>query len=166
MALWRLFYHLVWSTKERQPMITAVIEQKLYGYMIGKADSLECITHAIGSIEDHIHIVASIPPKLAVSEYVQKIKGSSSHHVNHGMPGIASKLYWQRGYGVFSLGEKNLERAIAYVRNQKEHHRKQQLIAALERDSEEDDGPASWNHGEAIAGIEIIRASQNGNLGS
>ena len=112
MALWRLFYHLVWSTKERQPMITAEIEQKLYGYIIGKADALKCLTHAIGGIEDHIHIVASIPPKLAIAEYVQKIKGSRSHHVNYGMPGIASKLSLQLGYGVFSLGEKNLDHAI------------------------------------------------------
>ena len=157
MALWRLFYHLVWSTKDRQPMITQEIEQKLYGYIIGKAHALECITHAIGGIEDHIHIVASIPPKLSIAAYVQKIKGSSSHRVNHGMPGIASKLYWQRGYGVFSLGEKHLGRVVAYVLNQKEHHQKQQLITVLERENEEDDCPAPWNNGEAIAGIEIIR---------
>ena len=160
MALWRLYYHFVWSTKGRLPMITPEIEQELYGYIIGKADALECITHAIGGIEDHIHLIESVPPKLAVAEFVQKIKGSSSHHVNYGMPEAATKLYWQRGYGVFSLGAKNLERAIAYVCNQKEHHRKQQIIAALERDSEEDDGPAPYNDGDAIASIKVIKDIQ------
>ncbi len=157
MSLWRLFYHVVWSTKDRQPLITPDIEAELYGYMIGKADALECITHAIGGIEDHVHVVASIPPKLAVAEFVQKIKGSSAFHLNHRKPNYPGELHWQRGYGVFSLGEKNLDRAVNYVRNQKQYHHQAQTIALLERDIDEDDGPAPWNHGEAIAGIKMIR---------
>ncbi|RDH47132.1 IS200/IS605 family transposase, partial [Mastigocladus laminosus WC112] len=48
MALWRLYYHLVWTTKERQPLITTNLETQLYGYIIGKADQLGSIIHAIG----------------------------------------------------------------------------------------------------------------------
>ena len=61
MALWRLYYHLVWATKERQPLITLEKEPKLYNYIIGKADALGSIIHAIGGIENHIHLVVSIP---------------------------------------------------------------------------------------------------------
>lgn len=73
MALWRLYYHLIWATKERQPLITPNIETKLYSYIIGKADALGSIIHAIGGIENHIHLVASIPPKISISDFVKNI---------------------------------------------------------------------------------------------
>jgi REP element-mobilizing transposase RayT len=69
MALWRIYYHLVWATKDRLPLITEDIEAEFHHYIIGKADALGCITHAVGGVEDHIHMVVSIPPKLSVSEF-------------------------------------------------------------------------------------------------
>ena len=157
MALWRLYYHFVWATKERLPLITADIEPELYGYIIGKANALACITHAIGGIDNHIHLIASIPPKLAIADFVKGIKGSSAHHLNHNVPHYSAKFGWQRGYGVFSLGGKQLDEAIAYVVNQKQHHQQGTIVAALERDNHEDDGPAPWNYGQAIADIKVIK---------
>lgn len=122
MSLWRIYYHIVWATKKRQPLITPDRESELYNYIIGKADFLNCITHAIGGIEDHIHIVVSIPPTMAVSEFVKKIKGSSSHHLNHTNTTTSQKFIWQEGYGVFSLGSKQVDDAVNYVKNQKIHH--------------------------------------------
>ncbi len=159
MAFWRLYYHLVWATKERHPLIVADVEQELYGYIIGKANALGCITHAIGGIEDHLHLVSSIPPKLSITDFVQKIKGSSAYHLNQGMFRDRSKFQWQRGYGVFSLGSKQLAEAVAYVVNQKEHHQRGTINPILERCDEEDDGPAPWNNGEAIAGIKVVGGS-------
>jgi putative transposase len=72
MALWRLYYHLVWATKERQPLITREIEGELYSYIISKADEIDTIIHAINGIENHVHIVVSIPPKISISGFVQK----------------------------------------------------------------------------------------------
>ncbi|MEM8640653.1 MAG: IS200/IS605 family transposase [Cyanobacteria bacterium P01_G01_bin.54] len=135
MAFWRTYYHLIWATHNRQPLIQPEYEKGLYGYIKGKADALGCILHAIGGVEDHIHLVVSIPPKLAVSEFVRRVKGGSAHYINHlsEEPGILLK--WQEGYGVFSLGGKQLERAKAYVNRQKEHHAQETILAALERDS-------------------------------
>lgn len=141
MAYWRLYYHLVWSTKERQKLIIAEREANLYHYIIGKADKLDCIIHAIGGMEDHIHIVTSIPPSLAISEFVKNIKGSSAHYFNLESPLNAEKFTWQRGYGVFSMGTKYLENAIAYVNNQKQHHAQATTNTYLERDDSEDDAP-------------------------
>jgi len=142
MAFWRLYYHLIWATKERHPLITATIEPELYGYIRGKAHHLGCIVQAINGVEDHIHLVVSIPPKLSIADFVGRIKGSSSHHLNH-LPGNQQPQFaWQHGYGVLSLGSKQLEEAIAYVQRQKEHHARQTTIAALERDEAEDEGPA------------------------
>jgi REP element-mobilizing transposase RayT len=151
MAFWRLYYHLVWATKERQPLITPEREPKLYSYIIGKADSLGCIIYAIGGIEDHIHLITSIPPSLSIADFLKNIKGSSAHQFNQDSPPTSAKFSWQRGYGVFSLGGKQLDEAIAYVSNQKQHHLQGMAIASLERDNYEDDAPTSrqgitWKH--------------------
>ncbi len=158
MALWRTYYHIVWTTKERLPLITPDIETALYGYLIGKANALETITHAVGGVEDHVYLICSIPPKLAVAKLVQNLKGSSSHYVNHELIGGSDSFRWQRGYGVFSLGQKQLETAVAYVRNQKAHHADGSLHAALETCTHDDIGPKPWRHGEAIDGIPTVRS--------
>ena len=73
MAFWRIYYHLVWTTKERESLITPVVEQHLYPYMKGKVKHLGEITHALGGVSDHIHLVASVPPKLSISEFVEHL---------------------------------------------------------------------------------------------
>lgn len=151
MALWRLYYHLIWATKNRHPFITADIEPVLYGYTIGKAQALGCITYAIGGVENHIHLVVSIPPKLSISDFVKGIKGSSAHHLNYGLDKPIPHFGWQRGYGIFSLGSKQLAQAVAYVQNQKTHHQQGTTIAALEQDDDEEVSPTSWNNSDAPA---------------
>lgn len=131
MALWQLYYHLVWATKERLPLIQPSWEGDLHRYIIGKADGLGCIVHGVNGTEDHIHLVVSIPPTLAISEFVKKIKGSSSNYRNKTMT-ADDRFQWQAGYGVFSLGKRQLETAIAYVENQKQHHANNQIWTALE----------------------------------
>ena len=133
MSLWRIYYHIIWTTKQRQPLISPDKEPEIYNYIIGKSDFLNCIIHAIGGLEDHIHIVISIPPTMAISEYVKKIKGSSSYHINHNTPVTSDKFSWQEGYGVFSLGSKQLEKAVIYVKNQKIHHSQGTTNSHLEK---------------------------------
>jgi putative transposase len=136
MSLWRIYYHLVWATGDRTPLITDRIGPELYRYIQAKAKSLECPVHGIGGIEDHIHLLVSIPPKLAIAQFVKRIKGASSRHINQTFPD--QTFAWQGEYGVFSLGGKQLEGAIAYVENQKQHHANRTLIRALE--------PEFFNH--------------------
>ncbi|MBE9102848.1 IS200/IS605 family transposase [Vacuolonema iberomarrocanum] len=130
MSTWQTYYHLVWATGDRTPLITDPIRPELYQYMQAKAKSLDCWFHAIGGIEDHVHLIVSIPPKLAIAQFVKRIKGSSSRHLNKTFPD--QTFAWQREYGVFSLGRKQLPDAIAYVENQKHHHDTQTLIRGLE----------------------------------
>jgi putative transposase len=133
MPLWRLFYHLVWATHERQSLISPAHEKILYPYIKGKADFLECQLHAIGGIENHIHLIVSIPPKLSISDFAKRIKGSSSRYLNQEFPEHNYKFAWQHEYAVFSFGEQRLEWAIAYVENQKQHHATGQIIKMLEQ---------------------------------
>ena len=156
MALWRLYYHIVWATKEREQSITAELERPLYGYILGKATALECVVHAIGGMGDHVHLVLSAPPKLSIAELVQNLKGSSAHYANSRPSAPDMRFAWQRGYGVFSLGSRQLDAAVEYVRGHKAHHGQGDAVVLLERDSDVDDGPANWRGGEALAGISPV----------
>lgn len=138
MAYWRLHYHLVWSTYQRSPTINAQREQVVHVTLHRKARDLGCILHAVGGIEDHMHVIISIPPSLSVSECVRQLKGASSHAVNH-MTGARSDFKWQAGYGAISVGERSLGAAIDYARNQRQHHDQQTTKSALERMADEDD---------------------------
>lgn len=125
----QLYYHIVWATKEREPFIIPEIEVKLYNYIINKTKEFNCEIKAVNGMSDHIHLIASIPPIIPVSEYIRKIKGSSSNYLNKIS---TNRFQWQNGYGVFTVGVSNLEIAINYVKNQKEHHQKATIIKALE----------------------------------
>ena len=130
MSYWRLFYHIVWSTKNREESIDPNWETDLSGYLWGKATSLECIPHAIGGMPDHIHIVVSIPPKLPVAKIIGQFKGASSHHINQNYANGA--FAWQAEYGVFSFSERTLPKIVAYVNNQKKHHAENTLNIQME----------------------------------
>ena len=124
----------------REPMInTGDRERVIYGALYGKAKELGFIIHAAGCVEDHIHVVVSVPPKISISECLRHLKGASSHAVNQ-MPGSHHDFKWQEGYGALSIGERSLPTVIAYVNNQKDHHRADRVIAIYERMAEEDDG--------------------------
>lgn len=130
MSYWRLFYHAVWSTKNRLPLIESAWEEDLYGYIRGKATALECIPHAINGIADHIHVAISIPPKLAIATVIGQLK-ASSHRINEIFVTHQS-FAWQAEYGVFSISERSLPSVVNYVNNQKSHHLENTLIDAME----------------------------------
>jgi len=140
MPFWRLYYHLTWSTKDRAPFITPEIEPRLYAYIVKKAAELDVFTYAIDGWSDHSHLVAAIPPKVAVAELVKFVKGASFHYLNHECH-LDYEFAWQRGYGALSVGEKQRPIAEEYVRNQKKHHEEQTANAWLERYTDLDEGP-------------------------
>lgn len=141
MAYWRLYYHLVWAAYQRNPWLVGDVERMVYGALLGKAEELGVIIHQIGNTDDHIHVVASIPPKIAVSECVRHLKGASSHYVNVNA-GPVPRFKWQDGYGAITLGERSINSVVAYAREQRRHHAQQTTIAYYERMTEEDEGPA------------------------
>jgi REP element-mobilizing transposase RayT len=132
--------HFVWHVKQSLPLISEVIEPGLWRFLRSYSLKTEClIFHEVGGTETHIHIAVTIPPTLTISEWIGKLKGASSHHVNHEL--VNRKLLdWQRGYGVVSFGTKDLQWVINYIRNQKEHHAKGTTVERLERITNHDDG--------------------------
>lgn len=138
MPFWRNYYHLVWATKKREHLIDHELEQHLYPILVSKAGELGMHVYAVNGWYDHVHLVGSIPPKLAVAEAVGQLKGASSRQMSFES---AQPFGWQRGYGVFTLGQRRLRWVIRYVENQKEHHRNQTINKWLEEINHFDDGP-------------------------
>ncbi|MBL8202851.1 MAG: IS200/IS605 family transposase [Blastocatellia bacterium] len=125
--------HITWHTKQSFPSLTEQIENRLHHYLQHRAlETAGVVFHAIGGTENHVHIAVSVPPTLLISDWVGKLKGASSHYINHE---IANRkvLEWQTGYGVVSFGAKDLEWVVSYIRNQKEHHRNGSIYDRLER---------------------------------
>jgi putative transposase len=131
MTYWRLHYHLIWATFERKPILTAESEKVFYGVLYGKAKELDLKVHAAGNVDDHVHIVLSIPPKLSVADCVRHLKGASAYAINH-MPNSNGQFKWQEGYGALSIGESSLEMVMVYAARQKEHHKERTTITAYE----------------------------------
>jgi putative transposase len=130
MSYWRLFYHVTWATKDRTDQIQPNFEAKLHDKIAAKATELGAKVYAVGGIENHVHLVASIPPKIALSEFIRQVKGSSSHFVNYE---LNKAFAWQNEFGVVSFGEKQLDWVVRYVKNQREHHCSHTTQPTLER---------------------------------
>jgi REP element-mobilizing transposase RayT len=128
----------VWTTKHRTPLITPDVEALLFPSIAHRARELEAIVYALDGVEDHVHLVAAVPPRIAIAQFVGELKGRSSFIVGHK---LELPFAWQAGYGVHTFGEKHLGRVIRYVECQKEHHSLRTLYPALEAALEDDDGP-------------------------
>lgn len=137
MPYWRLFYHIVWSTKNHEPLLTPEVEPIIYGFLRNKALGLDATVYALNGYFDHVHLVASIPPKISVSKFVGQVKAVASVKYNQSRPG-AAPFYWQEEFGVFSFDRKRLPYVVTYVNHQKEHHANKNLIPVLERDFTEE----------------------------
>lgn len=125
-------FHITWHTKANLPLIKPEIEPKLYQLLKDKIlETPEVYFHAVGGIEDHIHLAVSVPPNLLMSEWIGKLKGASSYHMNQSSN--HKLLQWQRGYGIVSFGTKDLKWVVNYVLNQKKHHKKAQLTTVWKK---------------------------------
>jgi len=129
--------HITWHTKNSLPMITQKIEERLYRFLTHKIlETPGTRLHAIGGIDTHVHISVSLRPNIFISDWIGKLKGSSSYYINHEVQPKA--LQWQRGYGIVTFGTKDLQWVVEYINNQKEHHRKGSTFDRLEKYSDED----------------------------
>jgi putative transposase len=138
MPYWQLFYHMVWATKNRDPLLTPDVEPVIYGFLRGKATGLGATIYALNGMADHVHMVASIPPKIAVATFIGQVKAVATTRFNKS--GLSeTPIYWQAEYAVFSFDGKRLTNYIAYVERQKEHHAQGNTIPILERTG--DGGP-------------------------
>ncbi|WP_135478254.1 IS200/IS605 family transposase [Candidatus Chloroploca mongolica] len=127
----QLYVHLVWATWDRLPLIAPEVEPRLYAALAEKCRALGCQPLGIGGIADHVHVLAGFPATITIAKLVGELKGASSHLMTHELaPGAFFK--WQGAYGAFTVSEHMVSTVVAYIRNQKEHHRDATTLVAFE----------------------------------
>jgi len=129
MPYWRLYYHLIWATKDRLPLIDAEMWPELTRVLTLTSHQNKLILHAVGGVADHVHVAVSIPPAMSVATAVGRLKGSSSRMMNQHLD---DAFGWQGEYGVVSFGERHLPQVVAYISNQPRRHANNALWPTLE----------------------------------
>lgn len=120
----KIYLHIVFSVKRRQHLISKKWKGELYKYICGIVNGKDQKVYAIGGVEDHIHILVSIKPNIAISDLVRDIKANSSKWINENRF-ISGQFQWQEGFGAFSYAQSQLGRIITYINNQEKHHQKE-----------------------------------------
>ena len=131
-----LTYHVVFSTKQRRASIGADLLPRLVQYVGGIIRKRDGKLLAMNGPEDHVHLLAILVPKMALSDQVRDIKAVSSGWIHESFPELKT-FAWQAGYSAFSVGKANLDGVSRYIEGQQEHHRnvsfEEELISMLER---------------------------------
>ena len=142
-----LLYHIVFSTKDRRPIITPDYEPRIYDYIGGTIRSLGGICLELNGTDDHIHLLAKLRPDRAVSDVLRDLKANASGWMHDVFPAL-KHFSWQRGYGAFTVSGMNAESLVHYIRGQEEHHRhhsfEDEYRALLERYGIEYDERYLW----------------------
>jgi putative transposase len=130
----RVFYHFIWSTWDREPLLVGEIEERAYDLIRQQCHMLRCPLAALGGIENHVHLLVSLPSTLCRAEFVKSVKGVTSHKLNeaYGSPTWAFK--WQGRYGVDTVSRSHVDRVKRYIENQKQHHADSTIWPSCEQD--------------------------------
>ena len=118
----KIYYHLVFSTKDRLPLLRKHIKDDVYKYISGIIKSEDGFVYAIGGTENHIHLLCTLSTKKPLTEMLQRIKGHSSKLIN-GSLDSNTKFNWQSGNGIFTVSHSQVDSVKKYILNQEEHHR-------------------------------------------
>jgi putative transposase len=143
-----LLYHIIFSTKHREPLITPALREKLYLYVAGILRGQDGLALEIGGMPDHLHLVIRIKPDVSVSEIVRLVKANSSKWANERLTGMG-RFAWQRGFGAFTVSSSQLDAVRQYVRTQEDHHRvrtfQEEFVDFLKRHGIEFDERYVWD---------------------
>lgn len=142
-----LFYHVVFSTRNREPWIAREYEARVWDYLGGVAKQNDIAPVKIGGVADHVHLALRIPQTLSVSDAVKAIKGGSSKWIHDTFPKL-SGFGWQDGYGAFTVSKSRLPEVVDYIATQREHHRtrtfQEEYLGLLEKHEVEYDERYVW----------------------
>jgi REP element-mobilizing transposase RayT len=131
-----LNYHVVFSTKNRAPLITSNHAERLYAYVGGIIRDERGKLLASGGMADHVHLLVSLHPQTSLSDIMRIVKSKSSKWTHETFPEHAA-FGWQDGYAAFTVSASNVDDVRRYIANQQEHHRKlsfeDELRAFLDR---------------------------------
>jgi putative transposase len=119
----RIWIHIIWSTKNREKIISQSIKPLLLAHIRDNAKAKDIYIDYVNCVEDHIHLLISLPPDQAVGKIVQLLKGESSFWFNQQKFGVG-KFEWQNDYMTVSVSQSLIDKVREYIKNQEEHHRR------------------------------------------
>lgn len=129
-----LHYHLVFATKNRDPLISREWREDLHSYLGGIVKGLDGHPEGIGGVADHVHLLISLKPTVCLSDFMRELKKSSSIWVRESK---LANFQWQDGYAAFTVSASARESVQRYIANQEEHHRvksfREELVEFLEK---------------------------------
>lgn len=117
-----LLTHIVFSTKDRDPVLDATVRPALYAYLATVARNMDCECFHVGGVADHVHLAVRLSRTITMAQLIGKLKTSSSKWLKTQSPALAA-FAWQRGYGAFSVGPSDINALLHYIDTQEEHHR-------------------------------------------
>jgi putative transposase len=130
-----LLTHVIFSTKDREPLITAALHDDLLAYLGGIVRELGGVLRTANARPDQVHLLCSLPPTVATSDALRVVKTNSSRwvHRSRSFPGFD----WQTGYGAFSVSQSLASAVVQYIGNQEKHHRgvtfQEEFVAFLKK---------------------------------
>jgi putative transposase len=117
-----LHYHVVFSTKDRMPMIHESWRARLHEYLGGTIRGLGGIPEAVGGVADHVHVLLGLKATHCLADFVREMKKAGTAWVHQEIPD-AGKFTWQSGYGAFTVSAGSCDAVKDYIARQEEHHR-------------------------------------------
>lgn len=123
MSFIKVYVHYIWSTKNREPLLSADIRLKVFNHIRENARNKNIFIDFINGYSDHVHCLISLNDDLSIGKIAQLIKGESSHWINQNKL-IKQKFEWQDEYMALAVGEDRIEIVRNYIANQEEHHKK------------------------------------------
>jgi REP element-mobilizing transposase RayT len=118
----QILYHLVFATKLREKVLDKLRRDDFYRFAWGVLENRKCHLYRIGGVDDHVHILASLHPTIALADLVKELKTASSAWIK-GQKIFPRFTYWQEGYGAFTHALPDRQRLVDYITRQEEHHR-------------------------------------------
>ena len=141
-----LHYHIVFSTKDREPWFAPNCRSRVHEYLGGILRNLNGVPHAVGGTGDHVHVLTGLTATHRLADIMREVKSDSSAWIHREL--ALAGFAWQEGYGGFTVGASDLERVRAYVLRQEEHHRtttfQEEYVAMLQRGLVEYDDRYLW----------------------
>ncbi len=121
-----LFVHVIWSVKNRKPLLAKSIRIKLYEYMHQNAKAKDIQIFNLNGVEDHVHCLLQLHPTQNISAVVHLLKGGSAFWLNQNKL-INKEFKWQDGYAAYSISPSMVKTVMNYIDKQEEHHRVKSL---------------------------------------
>ncbi len=144
----QLLYHVVFSTKGRRPLLNDGFRERVLAYMAGVCKGLRGEPLIVNGAHDHAHLLVHIPAKIAVSDFIGRLKSGTSRHINKAAK-FGHIFQWQDGYGAFSVSMSQKGSVYRYIEGQLEHHKtltfQEELLKLLKKHELQYDPRFIWD---------------------